>query len=968
MSRFVDVALPVPLDRAFTYGLGELEACVGARVLVPFSGQKLMGIVVRVHDEAPVADDPGKPIEVKRVEQVLDDEGLLSAELMELGRWIAAYYCAPLGETLRGMVPLMAEVKRHFVYRIGERGRAVLYEGAAKGSSRRSRLSAEEQNREYAALNYLEAGDAVKAATIRSATGANKALLDGMVKKKWLVREAVAESRDARRLEQVAVLVEGGEGPGPRAQGPGSRVEGPGSRAQGSEGASVVVSGIAPEPEVPDAGHSDGAGSGENVDRVSGFESGVSGLGSESGPSASEGDESVGQMPVTSRRLPKLNENQLAVMAELAGCGGRELVRELRVRLERAGVPESTLGTLVKRGLVRLEETAQAFSVSGLTAHGKFAHEHRLNEAQTAALATIVAALDGEVPGPRVQGPEGSSGEGSEDKQIPRSAQDDKSKGGFAPMLLFGVTGSGKTAVYIAAIQHALDRGKSALLLVPEIGLTPGTAMHMVAAFGGEVALLHSQLTPDERAEQWHRIRRGEARVVIGTRSAVFSPLENLGLILVDEEHDGSYKQEETPRYHGRDVAVMRAKLAGCVVVLGSATPSLESWHNAEVGKYARIDMLERVSHRPMPAVELVDMREEFRATGQEQIFSRKLLEETQATLDRGEQAIILLNRRGYSFVVMCRKCGEKMECENCAISLTYHKGSGPRAQGPEGEAVQEDVAAPGSRLECHYCGFKVGVPNTCPHCTSEHLYFLGTGSQQGEERLAGLFPGARIGRMDRDTVRTRGDMERLLERLHSGEINLLVGTQMIAKGHDIHGVTFVGVVGADFALGLPDFRSAERVFQLLTQVSGRAGRGDLPGKVLVQTYQPAHYVHEFSVHHNFAGFAAREMYFRRAMKYPPLSVLANVLVQGETLEEVLGWSARIGRWLERKKFPGVRVLGPAPAPISRIKRIYRYHLLLKAEQRSKLAVLLKEFVPWLEAEEIPRRNVVVDVDAVHLM
>jgi primosomal protein N' (replication factor Y) len=527
-------------------------------------------------------------------------------------------------------------------------------------------------------------------------------------------------------------------------------------------------------------------------------------------------------------------------------------------------------------------------------------------------------------------------------------------------MLLYGVTGSGKTAVYIAAIQRALDRGKSALLLVPEIGLTPGTAMHMVAAFGGEVALLHSQLTPDERAEQWHRIRRGEARVVIGTRSAVFSPLENLGLILVDEEHDGAYKQEETPRYHGRDVAVMRAKLAGCAVVLGSATPSLESWHNAEVGKYARIDLLQRVADRPMPVVELVDMREEFRATGQEQIFSRQLLAETQATLDRGEQAIILLNRRGYSFVVMCRKCGEKMECENCAIALTYHKGQGSRVEGQG-----DDVAPPGSRLECHYCGFKVGVPKACPHCTSEHLYFLGAGSQQGEERLAGLFPGARIGRMDRDTVRTRGDMERLLERLHSGEINLLVGTQMIAKGH---GVTFVGVVGADFALGLPDFRSAERVFQLLTQVSGRAGRGELPGKVLVQTYQPSHYVHEFAQHHNFAGFAAREMYFRRAMKYPPLSVLANVLVQGETLEEVLGWSKRIGRWLEQKRFPGVRVLGPAPAPISRIKRIYRYHLLLKAEQRSKLGVLLKELIPWLEAEEIPRRNVVVDVDAVHLM
>ncbi|HEX3853542.1 MAG TPA: primosomal protein N', partial [Polyangiaceae bacterium] len=443
---------------------------------------------------------------------------------------------------------------------------------------------------------------------------------------------------------------------------------------------------------------------------------------------------------------------------------------------------------------MRLEEAAQAFHITSLATHGKrFAHEHTLNESQTEALASIVAAMQSNT---------------------------------FAPQLLYGITGSGKTAVYVAAMQRALANNKSALLLVPEIGLTPATAAQMVAAFGSEVALLHSQLTPDERAEQWHRIRRGEAHVVVGTRSAVFAPMPQLGLILIDEEHDGSYKQEETPRYHARDVAVMRAKLLGIPVVLGSATPSLESWNNAERGRYARIEMLERVQSRPLPIVEMIDMRAEFRETGQEQLFARQLIEETQSTLDRNEQVIILLNRRGYSFVVMCRACGEKIECENCAISLTYHKHSD-----------EQDLSGParvGARLECHYCGFRRGVPSRCPKCDSEHLFFLGAGSQQGEERLQELFPNARIGRMDRDTVRTRGDMERLLQRLHSGEINLLVGTQMIAKGHDIHGVTLVGVVGADFALGLPDFRAAERVFQLLTQVSGRAGRGDKPGRVLV--------------------------------------------------------------------------------------------------------------------------------------
>src|ERR1700733_8918120 len=550
MALYCDVALPVPLDQTFTYSVNgagpESGPVVGARGLVPFSGQRLMGGVVRVHEDAP-ADG----FEIKPVQQVLDDAALLPDELMKLAGWIASYYVAPLGEVLRGMLPLAAEVKRHFSYRIAEAGRRVLYEGAAKGSSRRSRLTAEEQNREYAVLNYLEGGEQAKMSGLRSATGANKGLLEGMVKKKWLVREAVAEERDARRLEKVAVLV---------------------------------------------------------VDA----------------------------------RLPKLNENQTAILAELAAVGGRMRVRDLRISLTRAGVPESTLGTLVKRGLVGIEEVAEEFHLGGVSAQGKkHAHEHALNEAQMEALGTIAAAMD---------------------------------KGGFRPHLLYGITGSGKTTVYFAAMQRALDAGKSALLLVPEIGLTPAMAGQMFAAFGGEVALLHSQLTPDERAEQWHRIRRGEARIVVGTRSAVFAPMVRLGLVIVDEEHDGSYKQEETPRYHGRDVAVMRGKFNDAAVVLGSATPSLESWANAEKGRYALIEMRHRVMSRPLPEVELVDMRAEFQAVGREEIFSRRLIEETQATLDRGEQVILLLNRRGYSFVVMCRICGEKIECENCAISMTYPK------------------------------------------------------------------------------------------------------------------------------------------------------------------------------------------------------------------------------------------------------------------------------------------------------
>jgi primosomal protein N' (replication factor Y) len=785
-----------------------------------------------VHD-GPLAEG----VDAKPVQQVLDDAALVPDELMRLAGWIAGYYVAPLGEVLRGMLPLGAEVKRHFAYTITEAGRRVLYQGAEKGSSRRSKLTPEEQNREYAVLNYLEDGTAAKMGALRSATNANKALLDGMVRKKWLLREAVAEERDARRLEKLAVLV-------------------------------------------PEA------------------------------------------------RLPKLNENQTTILAELAAVGGRMRVRDLR----ELTVPESTLGTLVKRGLVVIEEVPESFqlgSVSG-PAGKKNAHEHALNEVQMEALSGIAAEL---------------------------------AQGGFRAHLLYGITGSGKTAVYFAAMQRAMAAGRSALLLVPEIGLTPAMAGQMHAAFGDAVALLHSQLTPDERAEQWHRIRRGEARIVVGTRSAIFAPMVDLGLIIVDEEHDSSYKQDETPRDHGRDVAVMRAKLQDIVVVLGSATPSLESWSNAEKGRYALIEMRERVAKRPLPAVELVDMRLEFRETGQEQIFSRRLVEETQATLDRGEQVLILLNRRGYAFVVMCRSCGEKIECENCAIAMTFHK---PVSM-TESE-LEARVGDTHERLVCHYCGYRRSVPKTCPKCTSEHLYFLGAGSQQGEERLQELFPSARIGRMDRDTVRGRNDMERLLARLHAGEINLLVGTQMIAKGHDIHGVTLVGVVGADGALGLPDFRAAERVFQLLTQVSGRAGRGDLPGKVLLQTYHPDHYAIQFAAQHDYPGFVQKELQYRRWMHYPPFAVLANVIVQSGKLEEATAWAAALGRWFQQARLEKVRVLGPAPAPIVRIKRIFRFHFVLKAEQRQTLGATLRALLAFADRQEIPRRALILDVDAVHLM
>jgi primosomal protein N' (replication factor Y) len=831
MPAYCEIALPVPLDRTFTYAVREGQLPQrGARAIVPFRNEKLIGVVTATGGKAPV------DFEVRFLEAVLDDEPLLSDHLLSLAEWMAQYYLAPLGEVLRGMLPLMAEVRRTVYYRITDLGRDLLAEtmdGDAGrnglfrtgGSKRRGKLSAEEQNLERRVLAGLADGEAVKVSTLRTATAATLPVLASMMRKKWIARETAAVERDARRMERFAVLV----------------------------------------PET---------------------------------------------------RLPSLTQKQQAILAELAACGNELPLSELRKK----ELPSSTLQTLVRRGLVRIEERPAAFHLGGIEpADGPF----RLNETQTDALASLATAL-----------------------------------GGFHPFLLHGVTGSGKTAVYLAAMQRALDKGLSSILLVPEIGLTPQTVGLLDVAFGNKVALLHSALTPEERSDQWRRIRRGEAPIVVGTRSAIFAPAPNLGLILVDEEHDQSYKQEETPRYNARDVAVMRAKLAGAVVVLGSATPSLESWQNSAQGKYTRIEMRDRVMNRPLPEVELVDMRTEFKETGKEQLFSRALVEQTRLALDRGEQALILLNRRGYSFAVICRACGEKLECENCAIALTHHKPAGDDA----------GVARAGQRLECHYCGYQRTVPARCPKCSSEHLYYLGAGSEQGEERLGEIFPGARIGRMDRDTVRGRYDMERLLARLHSGEINLLVGTQMIAKGHDIHGVTLVGVVGCDHSLSMPDFRAAERVFQLMTQVSGRAGRGELPGRVVVQTYYPDHYAIVAASKHDYTSFVERELKYRRWMHYPPFGVLANVLVQSGKLEEALGWSGALGKWFQQTAPEGVRVLGPCTAPIARIKGVYRFHLILKAGSRRALNTALRAMLAHADAANIPRRNLIVDVDALRLM
>ncbi len=606
----------------------------------------------------------------------------------------------------------------------------------------------------------------------------------------------------------------------------------------------------------------------------------------------------------------KLNSNQQTLIETLAAAGGRLSVETLQT----VEVPRTTLSTLVKRGLVEIVDEPVEFTVAISKARPS-PLDFQFNSAQQDAL-----------------------------KRIDDSIRANQ----FSGVLLHGVTGSGKTAIYLAAMRSVLEAGRSAILLVPEIGLTPAVAADLHHVFGDEVAILHSALSDQERAEQWHRIKRGDARMVVGTRSAVFAPVSNLALMIVDEEQDSSYKQEETPRYHARDVAVMRAKMANAIVVLGSATPSLESYFNAKKNKYALLELPDRVENRPLPEVEIVDMRQEFQETGKEQVISRKLAEEIKQRLDRKEQVMILLNRRGYSPVALCRACGNRMECRNCAIAMTHHKGS--------------------NRMVCHYCGFMAPVPKACGECGSEYVYFLGTGSEKLEELLHGLFPQARIGRLDRDTVRGNEDFERALNALNEGELDVLVGTQMIAKGHDIHGVTLVGVVGADMALGLPDFRAAERTFQLLTQVAGRAGRGQTPGKVVLQTYFPDHYAVQHAAQHDFVGFYEKELRFRNWMHYPPYSALANVLVRSDKLDEALQWSGILGKWFEKTRHEGIRVLGPAAAPIMRLKRDYRYHFVLKSPSREKLNALLRSMLVYAVQQKIPRTQVIVDVDAVWLM
>jgi primosomal protein N' (replication factor Y) (superfamily II helicase) len=520
---------------------------------------------------------------------------------------------------------------------------------------------------------------------------------------------------------------------------------------------------------------------------------------------------------------------------------------------------------------------------------------------------------------------------------------------GFRAFLLHGVTGSGKTEIYIRAMRSALGQGRSAMMLVPEIALTPVFSRRLRAHFGDAVAIFHSSLTAGERFDEWGRIRRGEARVVIGTRSAVFAPVRDLGIIVVDEEHESSYRQAESPYYNGRDTAVVRAHRERAVVVLGSATPSLESFHNARAGKYRYLELPNRIANRAMARAEIVDMRTVFARAGKAQPLSDELLAAVAETHGRGEQSIILLNRRGYSTFLVCRSCGERMQCPNCDVTLTFHRRE--------------------RSLVCHYCDFRRRPPSQCPACKGVYIHYVGEGTEQIEEIIREKFPRLRIARLDRDTTARRRTYEQAILRFGAGELDMLVGTQMIAKGHDFHNVTLVGVVSVDAGLAMPDFRAAERTFQLITQVAGRAGRGDRSGRVLVQTYHPEHYALRHACAQNYESFYEEEIRYRRNLSYPPFVSLAALLVHGADASRVHENAVGVKEALEEANAErACRILGPAPAPLARLRGEHRFQLLVKSRSRPRLRAVLDLGLASAAARGCDLHSVNVEIDPVNLM
>jgi primosomal protein N' (replication factor Y) len=520
--------------------------------------------------------------------------------------------------------------------------------------------------------------------------------------------------------------------------------------------------------------------------------------------------------------------------------------------------------------------------------------------------------------------------------------------------LLHGVTGSGKTEIYLRLMAEVLRRGEGAMFLVPEIALTPLLSRMVATYFPDQVALLHSGMSAGERLDQWNRIRSGRARVVLGTRSAVFAPIEKLRLVVIDEEQDSSYKQDESPYYHAREVAWQRIQQSHGVLLMGSATPSIETHHaSAETGDITLLTLPERIRARPLPEVAIVDMGLEFERHGRSTVISEVLQHELVQRLSRGEQSMVLLNRRGFSRSLLCRSCGHVFTCPDCSISMTYHQETG--------------------RLVCHYCATESDIPDACSSCGGTYIHYVGVGTEQLEQILRRMLPRARIARVDRDSTRRRGALRQILMEFEARNLDLLVGTQMLAKGHDFPNVTLVGVVGADVGLSFPDFRAAERTFQLLTQVAGRAGRGEVPGRVVIQTFYPNHYALLHARKQDYGGFYSREIEFRKLLGYPPFTRLIQILVSEKSPEKGARIAEKVASAirLQRKKpefRSDIQVLGPAPAPLEKLRGLYRFQILIKGTHGIGASAILREVFEQLGRHRVPIRNVHVDVDPLSML
>ena len=794
-DAFVEVALPLPIHRTFTYRAPGAVPAVGSRVLVPFRREERIGWVVGRAE----GDVPG----IKPLLALLDTEPTVPPDVLELARWIAGYYTAPLGIALRAALPsVLSDVSRDYV-------------ALAVGEAEVEMI--EMRTRERRVVEWLAGrGGPQRVRALRRGLdmGSVWPEVRALVARGVLTHETVSPPPPSVKTKRVVRLTR--------------RIE-------------TLI----------------------------------------------EREEAFGRAG-----------RQKDAYSFLEAAGGSAELRRLTAT---EGFSRGVVAGLEKKGLVELvdeEEHRDPF----LDAPPPEPPDLTLTPDQRQALDQLVGALDEAHP---------------------------------APFLLQGITGSGKTLVYIELLREVLARGRTAIVLVPEISLTPQTVSRFRAHFGDEVAVLHSGLSVGERYDAWRSLKRGDRRIAVGARSALFAPLADLGAIVVDEEHDGSYKQSEAPRYHARDLAVVRAKAHSAVCVLGSATPSLESWHNSRKGKFRRLLLPERVGGGRLPKVHVVDLRRSRkdrdgaprkpgRGAG---VLSTELVDAVDACLGRGEQTILLLNRRGYSSFVQCRECGDVEQCENCSISLTFHRVT--------------------QRIVCHHCRHEAPAPSRCPSCGSKDLSFRGLGTEQVERVAAETFPDARIARMDVDTTAGKWAHQRILERVERGEVDILLGTQMIAKGLDFPRVTLVGAVNADVGMHLPDFRASERTFQLLSQVAGRAGRSSLGGEVFIQTSMPDHYAIRAAVAHDFETFAERELSEREKPSYPPHVRMINAVISSPDQSLAVRAAEEAARWI-RPALRGVELVGPAPAPIERLHGRWRWHFLLRGASPRALGAVAKQLAAEL--------------------